>query len=489
MEQTDFERHVFVIFGATGDLTSRKLLPSLFQLSDHGILKGKSMILGVARNPDFDDASFRAWAGEALEKAGFSKEDRAASWCDKCLHYQSIGAAGLEDYKNLASRIEELEKATGMQGNRAFYLALPPQAFPSTIKGLGESGLNRSPGWTRIVLEKPFGRDSNSAHELNNLVHRYFDESQIYRIDHFLGKETVQNLLVFRFSNSLFEPLWNRDHVESVQITVSEDLGVERRAAYYEQAGALRDMVQNHLTQLLTLVAMESPVTFDAEAIRNEKVKVLRQVAPLEPEDVVYGQYNSGKIEGKDVAGYTREPGVSKDSDTETFVALRLKIANWRWQGVPFYLRTGKRMPKRLTQIAVNFHCPPVSIFQPFESSCTVEPNVLVITIQPDEGFDLQFHVKAPGSPISLTTQKLQFRYSDVFGPHIHDAYETLLLDVLTGDQTLFVRADEVEEAWRLYTSLLEKKLDVGSYQAGSWGPSESDHLLSKDGSRSWLNP
>ena len=489
MEEKEHDKHVFVIFGATGDLTSRKLLPSLYQLSEHGILQDKSLILGVARSQDYDDASFRAWAADALEKAGFSKEDQVTSWCDKCLLYQSIGSGSLEDYKKLASRIKELEKTMDMPGNRAFYLALPPHAFPNTIKGLGESGLNRSDGWTRLVLEKPFGRDLDTAKELNSLVHSYFDESQIYRIDHFLGKETVQNLLVFRFSNSLFEPLWNRDHVESVQITVSEDLGVEKRAAYYEKAGALRDMVQNHLTQRMTLVAMETPVAFDAEAIRNEKVKVLSQIVPLEQNDIVYGQYDKGKIEGHNVAGYTHEPGVSGDSDTETFVALCMKIANWRWQDVPFYLRTGKRMPKRLTQIAVNFHCPPVSIFKPFESSCTLEPNVLVITIQPDEGFDLQFHVKAPGSPISLTTQKLQFRYSDVFGPHIHDAYETLLLDMLSGDQTLFVRSDEVEEAWRLYTPLLENKHDINSYPAGSWGPSESEQLLIKDGSRAWLNP
>lgn len=489
MLEKEIESHVFVIFGGTGDLTKRLLLPALFQLSAHGTLQGKSKIIGVSRSNDFDDTSYRSLVGDVLEDHGFSKDMQMKNWCDECIYYQSIGQGTAEDYQNLASRIMELERLHGLPGNRVFNLALPPQAVAGAINGLGESRLNKSRGWTRLVVEKPFGFDLASAKELNAIIHNYFDESQIYRIDHFLGKETVQNLLVFRFANALFEPLWNRDHIESVQITVAEDIGIEKRAAFYEKSGALRDMAQNHLTQLLTLVAMEPPASFDSDAIRNEKVKVLRQIFPLSEEDVVFGQYGRGEIDGKSVPSYREESGVSEASETETFAALKVQIASWRWQGVSFYLRTGKRMKKRLSQIVVNFRCPPISMFKPFESSCTIQSNMLVITIQPDEGFDLHFHVKGAGQPISLTTQKLSFKYSDVFGPHIHTAYETLLLDVITGDQTLFVRADEVEQSWSLYTPLLGKKIPLHRYKAGSWGPSESEQLPEKNDNSMWLNP
>lgn len=471
--------HIFVILGAIGNLTRRKLFPALYHLSAKGVLE-RSVIIGVDRKPDLDDDSFRVQARGMLEAAGLSVDDKAYSgWCEKCLFYQPIDQGEVEDYRGLTARIEALERERDLPGNRVFYMALPPNVFPRTVTALSEVGLNLSAGWTRIVIEKPFGRDLESAKELNSLVHTYFNESQIYRIDHFLGKETVQNLLVFRFANAFFEHLWSREHIDRVEITVAENLGIEGRSDYYEQAGVLRDMVENHLTQLLALIAMEPPTSFSAEAIRSEKIKILRQIAPIRPENTVFGQYVHGKIDGQEVKGYKEEPGVSQSSQTETFAALQLEIANWRWKGIPFYLRTGKRMPRRVTEITVHFHCAPVSIFQPFESSCNIEPNALIITIQPDEGFDLKFQVKSIGQPIKLTTQHLDFRYSEAFGSP-PDAYETLLLDVIEGDQTLFVHSDEVEAAWQIYSPLLEIDIPVHSYPAGTWGPTEADKLLMK---------
>ncbi len=478
------ESNLFIVMGGTGDLMRRKLLPALFHVAQQGVLEKGCLILGVARASDLDDEAYRAWAREALAEAGLDSGNGPGSWCDECLFFQTIGRGRGEDYRALAERIAGLEAAMGLPGTRAFYLALPPGAFPATIEGLGAAGLNRSRGWTRLVVEKPFGRDLASARVLNGLVHRHYDESQIYRIDHYLGKETVQNLLVFRFANPVFESLWNRDRVDSVAITVAEDLGVEDRAGYYEQAGAVRDMLQNHLTQLLSLVAMEVPVAFDADAIRNEKVKVLRAIEPLAMDDVVFGRYTAGRIDGQSVPGYLEEPGVAPDSQTETLVALKLGIDNWRWQGVPFYLRTGKRMPRRLTQIAVTFKRAPVWLFAPFDA-CDVHRNILHLTVQPDEGFDLCFEVKAPGEPFDLRTQSLDFDYESAFGS-LPDAYETLLLDVMQGDQTLFVRADEVEAAWRVYAPLLGSGHEVRVYPAGTWGPSEADALLDRQGDR-WV--
>jgi glucose-6-phosphate 1-dehydrogenase len=402
------------------------------------------------------------------------------------LHYRSIGQGTADDFRALAKEIEALERKHALPGNRVFYLALPPQVYPNTIAGLGRAGLNRSRGWTRLVVEKPFGRDLATARDLNRLVHSHFEESQVYRIDHYLGKETVQNLLAFRFANPIFETLWNRDRVDNMQITMAEDLGIEERAGYYEQAGAMRDMVQNHLSQLLCLVAMEIPTTFEADAIRDEKVKVMKSVAPIKVSDLVVGQYDRGRIDGREVVGYRQEPRVAPDSRVETFVALKLEIANWRWQGVPFYLRTGKRLARRVTRIIVSFRCAPVSVFRPSEC-CNIHCNTIVITIQPDEGFDLHFEVKNPGQPITLQTQKLHFRYAEAFGP-LADGYETLLLDVVMGDQTLFVRSDWVEASWRLYTPVLENPPQVHSYGAGSWGPAAADRLLEKDG-RQWFAP
>jgi glucose-6-phosphate 1-dehydrogenase len=335
-----------------------------------------------------------------------------------------------------------------------------------------------------VVIEKPFGRDLASSIALNRSIHEYFDESQVYRIDHYLGKETVQNLLVFRFANAVFESIWNRDRIESVQITVAEDLGVEHRGRYYEGAGALRDMVQNHLTQLLTLIAMEIPSAFDAEAIRVEKLKVLRSLAPIRTEDVVFGQYGPGTIGGAAVPAYRTEPDVAPDSSTETYVALRLEIANWRWYGVPFFLRTGKRLPRRATEIAVRFRCPPVSIFRDLPPHA-VASNVLVITIQPDEGFALGFQVKAPGQPLEIVSEFLHFRYGETF-QRLPEAYETLLLDVMLGDQTLFVWSEVAETAWRIYAPLIETRPPLYPYAAGTWGPAEADRLVAPVG-HDWL--
>ena len=466
------DRHLFVIFGATGDLTRRKLLPALYHLMQEQGVAEKCYVLGVALE-DWSTEQFRTHAREALAEA-FSEEE-LRTWCDRHLFYQSLGADASR-YAELRRRIEAIEAEHELPGNRAYYLSLPPPAYGPTIASLGDVGLNTSDGWTRVVIEKPFGKDLASAQELNALVHQHFDETQVYRIDHYLGKETAQNLLAFRFGNALFEAVWNRDRVERVEITVAESLGVEARAGYYDDAGHLRDMVQNHLTQLFTLMAMEPPSSFDADAIRDEKVKVLRSTRPIDTAQVQLGQYAAGELDGVPMPGYRQEEGVPEDSTTETFVSLPLYIDNWRWQGVPFVLRTGKRLPRKLTQIAVHFRCAPISLFQNDATNgagCDVNPNVLVITLQPNEGFDLRFEVKTPGEAVQLATEELSFRYKEAFSA-IPDAYETLLRDIIQGDQTLFVRADEVEHSWRLYTPVLDAALEPVPYPAGSWGPDTS---------------
>jgi glucose-6-phosphate 1-dehydrogenase len=472
----DVAPHLFVVLGATSDLMQRKLLPALYRLRAGGAVAGPLIILGSSRRGEMADEGFRALAREALAADG-TLPDALSHWCNECLFFQSLGAGTPEDFRALASRIQTLEGEHQLPGNRIFYLALPPTTYMSVIEGLGQAGLSQSPGWSRLVVEKPFGQDLASAIALNEQIHRYFDESQVFRIDHYLGKETVQNLLIFRFGNAIFEPLWHRNLVKSVQITVAETLGVGGRAGYYDQTGALRDMVQNHLTQLLALTAMEVPVAFDAESIRTEKAKVLRAIPPVRPEHVTYGQYTRGAVNGQEVRGYREELGVSPDSHTETFVALKLHIENWRWEGVPFYLITGKRLPRRLTQIAVTFRCPPVWVFDPYHVG-TCSPNVLVFTVQPDEGFDLHFEVKAPGEPLRFKTQSFRFRYAEGFAP-LPEAYDTLLLDLMAGDQTLFVRADEVEWAWRLYAPVLDPvPASVLFYPAGTWGPPAAERFM-----------
>ncbi|NQT73191.1 MAG: glucose-6-phosphate dehydrogenase [Chloroflexi bacterium] len=469
------EPHLFVILGALGDLAQRKLFPAVYNLSASEQFGENHIILGVDLDDTLNDEGYRASIQGVLEAAGLAvNADQVNYWCDCRLHYQSLGSGGGADFQKLATRIEALEQEHGLAGNRIFYLALPSDAVPNVVKGLGEAGFNDSPGWTRLVVEKPFGWDMASAQELNAGIHRYFNESQIYRIDHYLGKESVQNLLVFRFANAFVEHLWNREHIESVQITVAESLGVESRAQYYERAGAIRDMIQNHLTQLLCLVAMEVPSAFEAGSIRHEKLKVLGQIEPIHPDDVVLGQYS----------GYQQEDGVSAQSSTLTFAALKLQIASWRWKGVPFYLRTGKHLPLRCSQIVVAFERAPVSIFHPSKSEDDVKPNLLIITLQPDEGIDFHIQVKSIGDPISLTTQQLSFHYADAFGT-LPDAYEHLILDVVTGDQTLFVCDSEVEASWGLYDHLSgNEAISINSYEAGTWGPEEINQLGAP-----WHNP
>jgi glucose-6-phosphate 1-dehydrogenase len=477
--------HLFVIFGATGDLSRRKLLPALYRLRDRCDGGDGSAVLGISRDEALGDEGFRRFAAEALEAAGCSGNE-ARDWCQSHLWHQAVPAPTPESYRGLAERIAALERERALPGNRVFYLALPAPAFPKVIEGLGGAGLERAPGWSRLVVEKPFGEDLDSAQALNALLHRHFREEQVFRIDHYLGKETVQNLLIFRFANVALESLWNRDRVASVQITAAETLGVERRAGYYDKAGALRDMVQNHLTQLVSLIGMEAPASFAADAVRREKTKLVSAIAPIAKEDVVFGQYAPGRVVGKEAPGYREEPGVGAGSRTETFVAMKLAVENWRWQGVPFYIRTGKRMRRRLTQITVGFKEPPVCLFRG-TGNCQVHSNRLVLTLQPDEGFELCLDVKEPGAPLRLRSVPLHFAYSEAFGA-LPEAYQMLLLDVVLGDRTLFVHAEETEAAWRLYAPLLAAPRELHPYPAGSWGPEAADRLLARDGAR-WRNP
>jgi glucose-6-phosphate 1-dehydrogenase len=471
MTASNVDRHLFVIFGGTGDLAGRKLLPSLFRLISEEEARDKCVVLGVSRQ-DMGEAAYRDWARQALADSGVD-DPSVGRWCEENLHHQALDGSSA-GFDALRERIESIEADRGLPGNRVFYLAIPPGAFTPTIEGLGASGLNRSDGWVRVVVEKPFGTDLESAQALNELLLSEFEESQVYRIDHYLGKATVQNLLTFRFTNPMFERLWNRDRVNRVEITVAEDLGIGGRAGYYERAGVVRDMVQNHLTQLLALVAMEPPNVFEADEIRDEKVKVVKAVAPIDPDDVVYGRYEAGSVHGEEVPGYLQEPGVSPASMTPTFVGIRLYVDSWRWQGIPFLLRTGKRLPQRSTLITVTFREPALCVFHGARDDCIHEPDVLYIILEPDEGFSLRFNVKAPEKDATIDTQSLHFRYSDVYGK-LPDAYQTLILDILEGDQTLFVRADEVEASWRIYDPLLALPPKLVGYAAGTWGPPELD--------------
>jgi glucose-6-phosphate 1-dehydrogenase len=476
------EKGVFVIFGGAGDLARRKLLPALYRLYGRDEL-GCRHVIGVSRDKK-NDAEYRDIVKAALGDSLKADPGQGEKFLES-IHFQSIGASGPEDFRALRERLEGLERERGLPQNRVFYLALPPDVSASAAERLGKAGLGRSSGWTRLVVEKPFGHDLATARALNELLHRHFEEKQIYRIDHYLGKDTVQNLLVFRFANAIFESLWNRERVRAIEITVAEEIGVGSRAGYYDGSGALRDMVQNHLTQLVTLVGMEVPTAFDADAIRYEKIKVLKSIAAIDCSNVIRAQYTAGTIGGAKVPGYLEEKDVPAESGTETFVSMRLDLDTWRWKGVPFYLRTGKRLERRLSQIVVHFRDVPVSLFHTMGSGIDT-PDILVITIQPDEGFALHIDVKTPGQSTALKSIPLSFKYKDHFA-QIPEAYETLLRDVWVGDQTLFVHAQETEESWRIYTPLLERPPPVKTYAAGTWGPSEADELTAT-GSGLWID-
>jgi glucose-6-phosphate 1-dehydrogenase len=480
-----------VIFGASGDLTRRKLVPALYNLHLDGLLPSAFAAVGVSRG-EISDQAF----ADSLRKGVEAHSRRALSgdvWQEFESGLSCVAAGTPEGYRRLAEHLDALDRERGTGGNRLFYLATPPSAYTGIVEGLGGVGLNKpgkDGGWSRIVLEKPIGRDLESARTLNRAVNRVFDERNVYRIDHYLGKETVQNLLVFRFANSIFEPLWNQKYVDHVQLTVSESIGVEGRGGYYEESGTMRDMVQNHMFQLLCLTAMEPPVSLDADAIRDEKVKVLQSLRPVGPEQVrestVRAQYAGGTVGGEKVPGYRQEPNVAADSRTETFVAIRLYVDNWRWAGVPFYLRAGKRLSKRMTEIALQFRDVPHRLFEG-----DLVPNTLTLRIQPDEGITLRFDSKVPGSKAGIRPVDMDFRYGTSFDDQPPEAYERLILDAIRGDSTLFIRRDEVEAAWSYVDSLMtvwdsdRDKVALPEYESGTCGPAAADELL-KPGNCFW---
>jgi glucose-6-phosphate 1-dehydrogenase len=490
-----------VIFGASGDLTRRKLMPALYNLAVSRSLPSGFAVVGVARREKPSD-QFRAEMKEAVGQFSRRKPIDPALWADfeRGVSYVTGTFDDPKTYTNLRAHLEELDKERGTQKNRLYYLAVAPGEFGTIMKHLKDAGLVAPPArdggpWTRVVCEKPFGTDLASARALNDTVAESFDESQVFRIDHYLGKETVQNLLVFRFANSLWEPLWTREHIDHVQITVAEEIGVEGRGKFYEQTGVTKDIVENHLMQLLCLTAMEPPISLSADAVRDEKVKVLRSLRRMEKslvqENVVRGQYARGFVKGEEVPGYREEPDVAKDSRVETYVAMRVFVDNWRWGGVPFYVRAGKRLARRVTEISIQFQKVPHGLFRAPDGG--ISPNVLAMRIQPDEGIALRFTTKEPGQHTVLRDVAMDFRYGSAFGSNTPEAYERLLLDAMRGDATLFTRRDEVEEQWAFIDRVFEVwRAEANAppplYPAGTWGPEQADDLLARDGRR-WRRP
>lgn len=486
---------ILVIFGAAGDLTKRKLIPALYNLAMQNLLPDEFAIIGVARS-EKDDATFRDELTQAMQAFATSKIDpKKWDWFRERIHYIHGHFEDMDAYRRLQDLLKELDKKRQTRGNYLFYLATAEDYFQQIIGLLAQAGLTNESDkqWRNVIIEKPFGNDLESAKSLNRAILSDLKESQIYRIDHYLGKETVQNIMVFRFGNGFFEPNWNNRSIDHVQITVAESVGVETRGGFYEKAGALRDMVPNHLFQLLSLTAMEPPTCFEADAVRSKKTELMASIRPFKADDVrryvVRGQYGEGKIDGKPVKAYRGENRVAPDSVVETFVAMKVYVDNWRWSGVPFYLRTGKSLSKRVSEISVQFKRPPTCLFRDTDID-TLHPNTLVMHIQPDEGISLQFGAKVPGPTLSIGQVEMDFNYSDYFGAAPQTGYETLIYDCMIGDQTLFNRADNVEAGWAVVKPIqevwrTEKPTDFPNYAAGSWGPKKAHDLLTQDG-RKW---
>ena len=486
-----------IIFGASGDLTKRKLVPALYRLTQERLLPAEFAILGFARSEMSDD-EFRGKMKEAIATYSEAKRVDEAVWDSfaQGIFYLTGNIQDSDVYTKMRERLDEIDRIRGTAGNRVFYLSIAPGFYGEAVRQLGAAGLANpeGKGWTRIIIEKPFGRDLESARKLNNEVLDVFDEEQVYRIDHYLGKETVQNLMVLRFANGIFEPIWNRQYIDHVQITNAEAIGVEDRGGYYETAGVLRDMIQNHVFQVLSLVAMEPPIGLSANAVRDEKIKAMQAVRPIAVDQVgefaVRGQYDAGSVGGQPAKSYREEKDVNPESSTDTYAAVKLYFDNWRWAGVPFYIRSAKRMPKRVTEIAIQFKQAPHLLFSQVQQQ--LEPNVLVIRIQPDEGITLRIGAKVPGQVTRIRWVNMDFRYGASFGVASPEAYERLLLDCILGDSTLYARRDMTERGWEIVMPILEawqsNKPNFPNYEAGTWGPREADELLERDG-REWRRP